>query len=368
MRFKLACGMLCWLGGFILAPVQTDAQQKALPPPVREFSVKDLDARHRQSHSQPYGINDAGDVVGWVEAKTTNHNLPEPIIHAFLWRRGRFSDIGTLSGHGASADAINNKGKIAGTTDDGNGGIHGLDPSAILWEKGRSNRLPRLPGYRVSYCNALNNRGEIAGTATTFIPEGGSTDQPERMAFVYQARHLHSLGTLGGRSSSATGINDRREVVGSADTKSGKSHAFLWSRGKMRDLGTLGGFWSEASAINNKGEVVGSSATVKGGIHAFLWRNGVMHDLGKFGPKGGWAASINDADMIVGSLDMSTPHDPGFHACLWQNGKLYDLNSLIPAHSGWILCQARGINQRGQIMGCGLHHGNYDRTFLLTPR
>jgi probable HAF family extracellular repeat protein len=43
-----------------------------------------------------------------------------------------------------------------------------------------------------------------------------------------------------------------------------------------------------------------------------------------------------------------------------------DLNSLIPAHSGWILTQASGINDSGQIVGWGTVN-KQTHAFLLSP-
>ena len=49
-----------------------------------------------------------------------------------------------------------------------------------------------------------------------------------------------------------------------------------------------------------------------------------------------------------------------------SGGKFQDLNKLIPAKSGWVLIEANGINNAGQITGMGMHKG-LEHAFLLTP-
>ena len=104
------------------------------------------------------------------------------------------------------------------------------------------------------------------------------------------------LGTLGGTYSSARGINERGQVVGSNTIGSGESRAFLWQNGVLTDLGTLGGpsIGSTANAINNQGQVVGASGTSTGELHAFLWQDGIMTDLGVLSGTFSSAQSINE--------------------------------------------------------------------------
>lgn len=55
-----------------------------------------------------------------------------------------------------------------------------------------------------------------------------------------------------------------------------------------------------------------------------------------------------------------------YHAFVYTGGKMQDLNKLIPAHSGWVLTQALGINDSGQNVGWGIRK-NQTRGFLLNP-
>jgi probable HAF family extracellular repeat protein len=139
----------------------------------------------------------------------------------------------------------------------------------------------------------------------------------------------------------------------------------------MHDLGSLAGD-SEAWGINDRGQVVG---TAQSGYelrqHAFLWENGRMIDLtGNCNANVTIARDINNHSQIVGVEMLSVPDaDYPYRAILWQNHKTIDLNTCIPRDSGWYLLNANGINDAGQIVGYGFHEGYWGaRAFLLTPR
>jgi probable HAF family extracellular repeat protein len=115
---------------------------------------------------------------------------------------------------------------------------------------------------------------------------------------------MKDLGTLGGPTSGATGINKAGQVVGWSDVAGGGSHAFLYSGGKMTDLGDLGGNYSYATAVNNFGQVVGNSLTAGGTVDPFLYSGGKMIDLNSLLPPGSKvtftsADAINDFGQIL---------------------------------------------------------------------
>lgn len=176
---------------------------------------------------------------------------------------------------------------------------------------------------------------------STIIPAFGSLAAASHYSIT-------DLGTLGGLESGATGINNRGQVVGSSsiaisplnknDTE--ELHAFLYSNGRMIDLGTLGGPSSIANGINNKGQVVGNSQT-SCTYHAFLYSDGQMKDIGTLGGEFAFANAINDAGQVVGYSGQE-----GRHAFIYSQGKMTDLGTL-----GGKTSAALGINNQGQVVG-----------------
>lgn len=295
-------------------------------------------------------INDLGEVVGY--SKTADGE-----VHAFRYFRDAMFDLSTLGGKESFAYLITNSGILLGDSKTRENILRPFmgAPNSSLFNLGDD---PHQFGSALG----ANNAGQVVGFR--FVKDEHS--QSHKRAYLYTTNRTIDLGTFGGKQSDAIAINDAGEVVGHLYTEyhGGDKRAVLFRSGKVVEIGTFGGNNSIGFAINTMGQVVGYAETPGGDQRAFLFARGKLKNLGTLpGGTQSFAYGLDDRGRIVGASDAK---DSPLRAIIYSDGAMQDLNKLIPADSGWVLTEARGINESGQIVGYGIVDGER-RAFLLTP-
>jgi probable HAF family extracellular repeat protein len=125
------------------------------------------------------------------------------------------------------------------------------------------------------------------------------------------------LGTLGGFTSVAQGVNDNGVIVGTSQTSPiGENHAFIWTRHTgMVDIGKAG-LASFGEKINGR-VAIGQTFTLAGTKHGFAWtRKDGFVDLGTLnGDTSSFAGAVSDRGLVVGNS--FTPGNPS-RAFVWS--------------------------------------------------
>jgi probable HAF family extracellular repeat protein len=205
--------------------------------------------------------------LGVVPATAASQRHPEPRYIAI--------DVGTLGGPDAYPNepgrTVSNNGIVVGSATTPALNPFPQEPGSVFhafeWKKGVMTDLGTLGGYNAGIFE-LNGTGVGAGYSETGVLDP-LTDFPEVHAAVSKGGRLIDLGTLGGNESWAAGINDRGEVAGFASntTPDPNAHfitdlglapypsatqwrAAVWSGGHVKDLGTLGGPDSIGGLLN----------------------------------------------------------------------------------------------------------------------
>ena len=224
-------------------------------------------------NSFAFGINNQAEVVGILES-------PEDLrdSRAFLVQHGALQILPTLGGRTAAARYINRGGLIVG-----NAQTAALEVHAAAWVEGAVRDLGTLAGGNFSRAFAANDRNDIVG-------EANSSMNGKARAVIWLQNRIRGLGLLPhGSFSSAQAINGRGVAVGYADDAQGRVQAVRFQHGRVRSLGSLGDDPSSALGINEAGEIVGSSSIAEAMMRAFLWKGGHMYDLNQLIPRqSGW--------------------------------------------------------------------------------
>ena len=239
-----------------------------------EGVIKDLGCLPGGNMSWANDINDAGQIVGWSNATSTEQLRDK---HAVLWEKdGSVKEILAIPDDESSeALAINNRGQVVGRRSRG----------AFLWsaETGMVDLKPQ--GSAV----AINDSGQIAGCRYN------ADMKPRPVMWDSNGNGKDLTPVLGDGDTSISAINESGDIVGTR-TKDGRNAAFLWSpSGGLTELGTLpdppvfvGSIsppplpGTQAASVNDQGQVVGWYYGKQTKCWGFYWSSSV--GMLSFGP------------------------------------------------------------------------------------
>ena len=235
----------------------------------------------------PFGINDAGQVVG--QSTTAGGNS-----HAFLYSGGQMTDLGALPGDVYStATGINGSGQVVGYSASASGTTR-----AYLYSPGTgmTDLSTIIGGTTPSYALAINSGGQVVGEFTAsngFLRAFRYT--PGNPAGVTDLGALIGGGTV---NSNAVRINASGQILIQSDLGGPNAGPFVYSGGVLTPIPVLPGFSPMyIEGFNSSGQVVGEAFC----CHGFLYSGGMLTDLFTLGVGVNVAVAwdINDGGQIV---------------------------------------------------------------------
>lgn len=216
------------------------------------------------SGSHAAGLNDRGDVVGWLDSPAANGK------HAFVWTNGVMQDLGTFEGSFSATGSVNDAGTVTGWWS------RSGESHAFVWKDGLKTDLGGINGWISSLPVAINARGDVIGQGYRDIFVQNLT-----RPFLWRNGAIATLAEPDPASNvewvHAVAINNRGQVAGGYRIIGAQGlplPAIVWDDdGTVWRLPVPSGTRNVSpSAINDRGDVVGSFWGPDTGTRAALWR------------------------------------------------------------------------------------------------
>lgn len=338
----------------------------AQPTAKIRYSITDLGVMPGMAASSAEGLNERGEVVGHCAPPNENFNQ-----QGFVWSNGTMRSIGLLDqGEYSLAHAINESGSVVGEGDEGF-----VQPQAIL---SSGNSLLNIEHHGGSNLRAIaiTDSGVIIGNRSIsylWAPIVWTQDPAHTDRFLSVLLPNHPSGQVDARMGYAFGANNSAQVVGYVQSTVFGQLGALWANDAAHTLTLLQpaapGWTSYAYDINDVGQSVGDSLAGSATIPT-VWNNDASHTPTALpwlpGGSQASALAINRQGMVIGWSNTGAAPNVR-RPVLWMNGRAIDITQTLDASGfGWSEIYVSGLNDRGQIVGTGLHNGQ-QRAFLLNP-
>lgn len=310
-QYSYSTGAALSPGGTFVAGIWQDGQNGGgLRGFLWDGSFRDLGSNQVETVT---GVDESGTAVGMFF-------VPNQGGHAYRWRAGVFTDLGTLGGSSSAALHLSTAGVVVGTSARADN-----QTRAVYWNASGITDLGSL-GSGTTACSeahGINAQGIIVGsscvpaaTHSTVTPYAPGPPPPYHAVRFRNPSVIDDLGTLGGPYSYAQAINDGGLIVGAATLADGSIHGFLYGS-SMADAGALpGGKFSELVAINARGVAVGNAVDPQAQLRAAIYADGRLLDLN--GLADGGALLLQQATAIDDAGDIACTAQAGgtVHAAL----------------------------------------------------
>lgn len=376
------------------------AEWNALPPDaVFTYQVTEIRLENPQTYQGPisdtWAINNKGQVVGSYRRDTTpfwrRHLKGVPFLRtvfpqnqtfgqcaAVYWSEGRTDLLPFLPGFASIRAAyINDRGQIAGDAETDLFGPPYTDHlwHAIFWNAPSTGEPPRDIGVSLgplmSGVFGINAQGQVGVQADGDVPNPQIPGQLMHVSrpFLWDNGVLRPM-THGTTNAQASGLNNKGEAVGfingtqPARFSAGHAPVIL---SKLSPAG-VEAFWP--TYINNKGDIAGNADRGPFLYSAFLFhekallRFGTSSGVDEEGEHREITTGLNQGgDIIfyraaaeeVAAVAPSQQNDGDCVPFLWHNNHPYPINDLLgPSPQQWKINTTYGINDRGQIICCGV--------------
>jgi uncharacterized membrane protein len=227
--------------------------------------------------TQVFGINEQGDMVGnYSDAKTT---------YGFLRHQGRYTTLHDPKAGSTGftfANGINAQGDVVGQYFDSKHVSHGF-----LLHQGRYTTLDH-PGagtrseWMGTYPTGINQQGDIVGSYVDSTGARHGFLRHQGRFTTLNAPQAASPSGTGGAGTVAASINQQGDVAGVYFDRNLVLHGFLLHQGRytrldhpkaarVRGASKVEQLGTTAFGISNQGDIVGTYGDSKGVSHGFLW-------------------------------------------------------------------------------------------------